>query len=122
MAPPETARKIMDKSQDPEAAETDQITDSPAVAPSTACSAFFIRRATPPTYTRWTSGRHGSGVRENAGAAATIMVCGIEWTSRVPRTETECDQTNAWAEKIISQNDKAQATPTRSAANTQDHE
>jgi hypothetical protein len=70
----------------------------------TACSAFFIRRATPPTHTRWTSGRHGSGVRENAGTAATIMVCGIEWTSRVPRTETECYQTNAWAAKIISQN------------------
>lgn len=29
----------MDKSQDPEAAETAQITDSPAVDPSTACSA-----------------------------------------------------------------------------------
>ena len=56
---------------------------------ATTCSAFFIRRAMPPTYTRWTSGRHGSGVRENAGTAATIMVCGIEWTSRVPRTETE---------------------------------
>jgi hypothetical protein len=38
MAPPETAQKIMDKSQDPEAAETAQITDSPAVDPSTACS------------------------------------------------------------------------------------
>ena len=39
MAPPETARKIMDKSQDPEAAETAQITHSPTVDPSTACSA-----------------------------------------------------------------------------------
>ena len=39
MAPPETAQKIMDKSQDPEAAETAQITDCPAVDPSTACSA-----------------------------------------------------------------------------------
>ena len=38
------------------------------------------------------------------------MVCGIEWTSRVPRTETECDQTNAWAEKIISQNAKRLAS------------
>jgi len=94
----------MNKSQEPEAAETDQTTDSPAVAPSTACSAFFIRRATPPTYTQWTSGRYGSGVRENAGTAATVMVCGIEWTSRAPRTQTECDQTNAWAEKIISHN------------------
>lgn len=31
MAPPETAQQIMDKSQDPEAAETVQTTDSPAV-------------------------------------------------------------------------------------------
>lgn len=70
----------------------------------TAYSAFFIRRAAPPIYTRWTSGRRGSGVRENAGTAATIMVGGIEWTSRAPRTQTECAQTNAWATKIISQN------------------
>jgi hypothetical protein len=110
MAPPETAQKNMDKNTNPAAAETARTTDSPAVDPSTACSAFFIRRATPPTYTRWTSGRHGSGVRENAGTAATIMVCGIEWTSRVPRTQSECDQTNAWARKIISQNDAGQAT------------
>ena len=38
MAPPETARKIMDKPQDPEAAETVQTTSDPAVAPSTNCS------------------------------------------------------------------------------------
>lgn len=69
-----------------------------------ASSAFFIRRATPPTYTSWMSRRRGSGVTEYAGTAATVMVCGIEWTSRVPRTQSECDQTNAWAEKIISQN------------------
>jgi hypothetical protein len=74
--------------------------------PRTPCSAFFIRQATPTTQTHWTSGRHGSGVRDNPGTPAVIMVCGIEWTSRIPRTQSECDQTNAWARKIISQNHK----------------
>lgn len=70
-----------------------------------ACAAFFIRRATPPTLTRWNSRRRGGGgTKKNAGTAATIMVCSVEWTSGVPRTEAECDQINAWAEKIISQN------------------
>lgn len=34
MAPPETAQQIMDKKQDPAAAETARTTDSPAVDPS----------------------------------------------------------------------------------------
>ena len=42
MAPPGTARKIMENNTDPEAAETAQTTDSPAVDPSTACYAFEV--------------------------------------------------------------------------------
>jgi len=105
-----TCRKEYDLQEGPECHKCADAKEK-ALCPSdaTACSAFFIRRATPPTYTRWTSGRHGSGIRENTGTAATMMVCGIEWTSRVPRTQTECDQTNAWAEKIISQNAKGDA-------------
>ena len=38
MAPPEKARKIMDKSQDPEAADTVQTKGTPAVAPAATCS------------------------------------------------------------------------------------
>ena len=42
MAPPETAQQIMDKKQDPAAAETARTTDSPAVDPSTTCCASSL--------------------------------------------------------------------------------
>jgi len=44
MAPPETAQQIMNKKHDPAAAETARTTDSPAVAPSTACYASLVVR------------------------------------------------------------------------------
>jgi hypothetical protein len=68
-----------------------------------ALPAFLIRGATADRMVHYTGGRH-SGSRLEPGVPATIMVGGVEWTSRVPRTQSECDQTNAWAAKIIQQN------------------
>jgi hypothetical protein len=45
LAPPETARKIMKTPQDPEAAETVQTTEIPAVAPAATCSRLVARMA-----------------------------------------------------------------------------
>lgn len=47
LAPPETARKIMKPTQDPEAAETVQTTETPAVAPAATCSASLVWHAGP---------------------------------------------------------------------------
>ncbi len=87
-------------------------TNSTAIAGSSLppCCAFFIRRAVSDKTINFI-GRKRSGSYSEAGAPAVIMVCGVEWTSRVPRTQTECDQTNAWAAKIISQNTEAAAQP-----------
>lgn len=47
MAPLGTVQKIMENNTDPEAAETAQTTDSPAVDPSTACYASSAREPRP---------------------------------------------------------------------------
>lgn len=72
-------------------------------ASTEARSAFFIRRAVNGKLFRMWGGRSSRGYFRD-GSAATIMVCGVEWTSTIPRTEAECAQVNAWGEKIIKQN------------------
>lgn len=71
---------------------------------ATAYSAFLLQSATP------TTTRHGRRSRGRSiqihypGQPAVMMVGGIEWTSKIPRNQIECDQVNAWAAKVISQN------------------
>lgn len=75
----------------------------------TACSAFLLQSAKP------TATRYGMRSRGRAfpihydGQPAVMIMGGTEWTSKIPRNEIECDQVNAWAAKIISQNANVEA-------------
>ena len=86
-----------------------EVTDG--MLPARACSAFLLQPAKP-TATRYGMRSRGRSFPIHyEGQPAVMMVGGSEWSSKIPRNQAECDQVNAWAEKIISQNARDLAPP-----------
>lgn len=85
-------------------ASTIQTTTQENQTPKTeAKSAFIVQTAYPPV-SRTINARFGNHSQITPGRPAVIAVGGSEWTSKVPRNQAESDQFNAWANKLVSQN------------------
>ena len=99
----------MNSQLDPEAAETVQTTDSPAVAAAANCSALVLQSAESSRVTGWgMRARRGRFAIHSEARPAVILLENVEWTSRIPRNAVEADHINREAKRLSSPNDLAQ--------------